>query len=42
MMIAEIISVGTEIILGSTLNTNAHYITKKLSYMGIDVYFILQ
>ncbi len=39
MMIAEIISVGTEIILGSTLNTNAHYITKKLSYMGIDVYF---
>ncbi|NLV75540.1 MAG: competence/damage-inducible protein A [Tissierellia bacterium] len=38
-MIAEIISVGTEIILGSTLNTNAHYITKKLSYMGIDVYF---
>lgn len=38
-MIAEIISVGTEIILGSTLNTNAHYITKKLSCMGINVHF---
>lgn len=38
-MIAEIISVGTEIILGSTLNTNTYYITKKLSAIGIDVLY---
>ncbi len=38
-MKAEIISVGTEIILGSTLNTNTHYITQQLSEIGIDVLF---
>ena len=38
-MKAEIISVGTEIILGSTLNTNTHYITQELSEIGIDVLF---
>lgn len=39
MMIGEIISVGTEIILGNTLNTNTHYISKKLSSMGINVQY---
>ncbi len=38
-MKAEIISVGTEIILGSTLNTNTHYITQQLSEIGIDVLY---
>lgn len=38
-MKAEIISVGTELILGSTLNTNTYYITQKLSEAGINVLF---
>ncbi|MBZ2173818.1 competence/damage-inducible protein A [Schnuerera sp. xch1] len=38
-MNAEIISVGTELILGSTLNTNAHYLSKRLSNIGIDVIY---
>lgn len=38
-MIAEIISVGTEIILGSTLNTNTYYLSKKLWEIGIDVLY---
>ncbi len=38
-MIGEVISVGTEIILGSTLNTNTYYITQRLSEIGIDVLF---
>ncbi|NLJ78209.1 MAG: competence/damage-inducible protein A [Tissierellia bacterium] len=38
-MRAEIISVGTEIIMGSTLNTNVQYITRRLSEIGIDVLF---
>ena len=36
-MIGEVISVGTEIILGSTLNTNTYYITQRLAEIGIDV-----
>jgi len=38
-MKAEIISVGTELILGTTLNTNTYYITQKLSEHGVDVLF---
>lgn len=38
-MKAEIISVGTELILGSTLNTNTNYITKRLSEIGVDVLY---
>ena len=38
-MVAEIISVGTEILLGDILNTNAQYIEKKLANIGIDVYY---
>ncbi len=36
-MKAEIIATGTEILLGQTLNTSAHYITGKLSELGIEV-----
>lgn len=38
-MVAEIISVGTEILLGDILNTNAWYIAKKLAHIGIEVYY---
>ena len=34
----EIISVGTELLLGDTLNTNAHYLAKGLSRLGLDLY----
>ena len=38
-MIAEIISVGTEILLGNIVNTNAQYLAKKLAEAGIEVHF---
>ncbi|HHY14425.1 MAG TPA: competence/damage-inducible protein A [Thermoanaerobacterales bacterium] len=38
-MDAEIISVGTELLLGQTTNTNAQYLSKELSDLGINVYF---
>ena len=36
-MIAEILNVGSEILLGDILNTNARYLSLKLSEIGIDV-----
>jgi nicotinamide-nucleotide amidase len=36
-MKAEIVSTGTELLLGETLNTGAHFLTGKLSSMGIEV-----
>ncbi|NLL51267.1 MAG: competence/damage-inducible protein A [Peptococcaceae bacterium] len=36
-MKAEIISTGTELLLGKTLNTSAFYLTGQLSGMGIEV-----
>ncbi|MCX7884627.1 MAG: competence/damage-inducible protein A [Caloramator sp.] len=38
-MIAEILSVGTELLLGDILNTNAQYLSKRLADLGINVYF---
>lgn len=38
-MSAEIIAVGTEILLGDIVNTNAQYISKELAKLGINVYF---
>ncbi len=38
-MICEIISVGTEILLGDILNTNAQYLGRRLADLGINVYF---
>ena len=38
-MVAELISVGTEILLGNILNTNAQYLAKKLAGLGIDCYY---
>lgn len=36
-MTAEILCVGTELLIGDIVNTNAAYISKVLSYHGIDV-----
>ena len=36
-MTAEIISVGTELLLGSILNTNAQYLSRELADLGITV-----
>lgn len=38
-MRAEIITVGTEILLGDILNTNTHYLSNELANMGIDIYY---
>src|SRR5215212_8169548 len=38
-MKAEIISVGTEILLGEIIDTNAAYIASRLPALGIDLYF---
>lgn len=38
-MIAEIISVGTELLLGNTINTDARDLSEMLSELGINVYF---
>lgn len=38
-MIAEIISVGTEILLGNIINTNAAYLSERLAALGLSVYF---
>lgn len=38
-MNAEIIAVGTEILLGQIVNTNASYLSTKLAQLGIDVFY---
>jgi nicotinamide-nucleotide amidase len=38
-MKAEIISIGTELLLGHIINTNPSTISKKLAECGIDVYY---
>ena len=38
-MNGEIISVGTELLLGQIANTNAQYISQALSKIGVNVYF---
>lgn len=38
-MKAEIIAVGTELLLGQTVNTNATYLSQGLAELGVDVYF---
>lgn len=38
-MHAEVISVGTEILLGQITDTNSTFISKRLAELGIDVYF---
>lgn len=38
-MNAEVISVGTEIILGDILNTHSRYLSQELAHLGINVYY---
>ncbi len=38
-MKAEIIAIGTELLLGQIVNTNAQYLSQELAHLGIDVYF---
>jgi nicotinamide-nucleotide amidase len=38
-MHAEVISVGTEILLGQITDTNSTFISQRLAELGIDVYF---
>ena len=41
-MKAELISVGTELLLGQITDTNASYLAGELPSLGIDLYFISQ
>lgn len=38
-MVAELISVGTEILMGNIVNTNAAYLSEKMAHLGYSVYF---
>ncbi|HYE83922.1 MAG TPA: competence/damage-inducible protein A [Clostridia bacterium] len=38
-MKSEIIAVGTELLLGNIVNTNARYLSQKLADIGIDVFY---
>lgn len=38
-MIAEIICVGTELLLGDIVNTNAQYLAQELAHLGIAVHY---
>ena len=38
-MIAEILAVGTELLMGQTANTNAQYISSRLPDIGASVYY---
>ncbi|MEX2356509.1 MAG: competence/damage-inducible protein A [Thermaerobacterales bacterium] len=37
-MRADLIFVGTELLLGEILNTNAQYLSRRLAQLGVDVY----
>lgn len=38
-MKAEIIAIGTEILLGDIINSNAQYLAQELASLGIDMYY---
>jgi len=37
-LVAEILSIGTELLLGDIVNTNAQFLSKELAKLGINVY----
>ncbi|HLG76933.1 MAG TPA: molybdopterin-binding protein, partial [Ktedonobacteraceae bacterium] len=41
-MRAEILSCGTELLLGHITDTNATYLAQSLAALGIDLYFVSQ
>jgi nicotinamide-nucleotide amidase len=36
---AEILCIGTELLLGQVLNTNAHYLSEQLAELGLNCYY---
>ncbi len=38
-MITELVSVGTEILLGNIVNTNSAYLSEKCALLGLNVYY---
>lgn len=38
-MVVELISVGTELLLGNIVNTNAQYLSEKCALLGLSVYY---
>lgn len=38
-MTAEIVCVGTELLLGNTINTNAAYLAERCAYLGLSCYY---
>ena len=38
MTTAEILTIGTEILLGEIVDTNTHHLSRKLREQGIDLY----
>ena len=38
-MVVELISVGTEILLGNIVNTNAAYLSEKCAALGLSCYY---
>ena len=41
-MRGEIVSVGTELLLGMIADTNAQWLSQELATIGVDVYWISQ
>ena len=41
-MSAEIICIGTELLLGDILNTNCHYLAQELASLGIPHYISIK
>ena len=37
-MVVELISVGTEILMGNIVNTNAKYLSEKCAQLGLSLY----
>ena len=38
-MIAEIVAIGTELLMGQIVNTDAQYLSRRLQSLGISVYY---
>src|SRR5437588_253986 len=41
-MRAEIVSIGTELLLGTITDTNASYLAQRLAGLGINCYYVSQ
>ena len=37
-MVVELISVGTELLLGNIVNTNAQFLAEKCALLGLSIY----